>query len=311
MTKHLYKIKVHALGKHGSVEITEEQFVEIRETQQLIRFGLAVEEKLDLLAENYADLERELIDMAVQHSIFSGSIFELLNESRHRTNRRLINLLTSVRLYNDQTAHALSTIYGKKSNKLKQFRIFANEEYDSNLSYRALEAIRNHAQHASLPITAITFPMSVVERDSEISKPGAPTKIRYRVTPYIGTETLEENIDFKKSVLEELKAIANKKGDIELVPHVRQYISCIGRIHKRLRELCKSDLDAAEKKLIKYREMAAEISEGVAAIQYTKANIYTDHVYLTDRPLKRWQKFKEKNTNLDRVAYNFVTSEHD
>ena len=115
MSKHLYKIEVYALGKHDFVEITEEQFVEIRETQQLIRFGLAVEEKLDLLAENYADLERELIDMAVQHSIFSGSIFELLNESRHRINRRLINLLTSVRLYHDKLLMHLVLFTAKKA----------------------------------------------------------------------------------------------------------------------------------------------------------------------------------------------------
>jgi len=68
MTEQFYKISTYALGKHDSVEITNKQYEEIRRTHQLIAFGLAIEEKLDLLAENYAALERELIDMAVQHS---------------------------------------------------------------------------------------------------------------------------------------------------------------------------------------------------------------------------------------------------
>lgn len=305
-----YKISIYALGKQDHVDITKEQFDEIKRTQHMIAFGLAVEEKLDLLAENYADLERELIDMAIQHSIFSGSLEQLLSESRHKTNRRLINLLTSIRLYHDQIAHALSSVYGKKSTELTQFRSYTNDEYDSTLSYRALEALRNHVQHASLPITAISFPMSAVERDARNSKPGVPTKISFKVVPYIGIESLEENKDFKRSVLAELKLIANKKNDIEVVPLVREYVSSIGRIHKNLREMCKADIEAAESTLEKYRSMSPKLSEGLAAIEFTDEGLYTDHVYLVDRPVKRWRKFLSKNGNLERVSYNFVTSEH-
>lgn len=311
MPKHFYKISTFALGKHESVEITKEQFEEIRRTRELISFGLAIEEKLDLLAENYADFERELIDMAVQHSIFHGSINELLSDARHRVNRRLINLLTSVRLYHDQTAHALNRVYGKNNKTLESFRTFSSKEYDSSLSYRALETLRNHVQHASLPITAISFPMSAIERSSEGAPPGAPTKIRFKVVPYIAIDELEDNKDFKRPVLSELKTIANKKNDIEIIPLVRQYISCIGRIHKHLRDLCKSDLEVAETNLIKYRNMAVKVSEGLSAIQYTEDELYTDHIYLTDRPLKRWRHLQDKNSHLEQASINFVTSEHD
>lgn len=311
MPKPLYKITTYALGEHDYIKITQEQFEEIRNAHKLIAFGQALEEKLDLLAENYADLERELLDMAVQFSIFFGSINELLTDARHRVNRRLINLLTSVRLYHDQVAHALSSLYGKDSEPLKEFRAFSSEEYDSNLSYRVLEALRNHVQHASLPITAISFPMSAVTRDSDGTSPGAPTKFSCKVIPYIGIEELEANKDFKKIILDELKTIKNEKNDIEMVPLVRQYISCIGRIHKKLRELCKADLEAAEKIILNYREKAVKISEGLAAIEYTEENLYTDHVFLTDRPLKRWRHLQNKNSHLEQAAKNFVTSEHD
>ncbi len=305
-----YKISIYAIGKHDHIDITKEQFDEIKKTQHMIAFGLAAEEKLDLLAENYADLERELIDMAIQHSIFSGTLEQLLSESRHKVNRRLINLLTSARLYHDQIAHALSSIYGKQSSELAQFRSYVNDVYDSSLSYRALEALRNHVQHASLPITAISFPMSVVERDASNSKPGVPTKISYKVVPFIGMESLEENKDFKRIVLKELKSVANKNNDIEVVPMVREYVSGIGYIHNKLREICRTDVEAAESTLEKYRNMAPEVSEGLAAIEYTEESIYTDHVFLIDRPVKRWRNFLSKNRNLERVSYNFVTSEH-
>lgn len=311
MEQHLYKISTYSLGKHDHVEITKEQYEEIRRTRQFISFGLALEEKLDLLAENYADFERELINMSVQHSVFYGSIESLLIESRHRVNRRLINLLTSVRLYHDQIAHALNGVYGKNNKTTTQFRELSSNEYDNHLSYRALEALRNHVQHASLPITAITFNESAVERSSNGAPPGAPTKIRFTVTPYISIDDLSGNKEFKKSIHEELKTIVNKKNEIDIVPLVRQYISCIGRIHNNLRDICKADLDDAENKLIKYRAMAITISEGLAAIQYTKDNIYTDYIPLTDRTLIRWKHLKSRNSHLEQAAINFVSSEHD
>lgn len=303
------------MGKHDSIDITPEDFKAIREARELNNFGLALEEKLDLLVENYADLERELIDMAVQHSIFSGSINELLTDAMHRVNRRLINLLTSIRLYHDQIAHALNSVYGKGNEALKQFRTFSSKEYDTYLSYRAVEALRNHVQHASLPITAISFPMSAVSRNPDGPPPGTPTKISFKVTPFIGIQELEDNKDFKRPVLEELRTISNKKNDIEMAPLVRQYISSIGRIHKTLRNICKNDLEASEKCITKYRDLALEktgnLSEGLAAIEYTDEDLYTDHIFLTDRPQKRWRYLQSKNCHLEQASINFVTSEHD
>lgn len=300
------------MGQYDFVAITKEQYEEICRAHQLINFGVAVEEKLDLLVENYADLERELLDMAVQHCVFSGAaIDELLSEARHRTNRRIINLLTAIRLYHDQTAHSLSSVYGKNSKILSDFRESTSNEYDAKLSYRALEAIRNHVQHASLPITAISFPMSAVERNDSKAKPGSVTKIRYKVVPYIGAESLEENPKFKKAVLEEIKGICNKKNDIEVMPLVREYISSIGRIHKLLRQLINEDLESAAKTINHFRDIAPKISEGLAAIQSNEQGLYTGHISLVDRPISRWKKLSSKNSSLERVDISFVSSENE
>jgi len=306
-----YKISIYAIGPHDSVAITQEHYEEIRRAHELIIFGVAIEEKLDLLVENYAELERELLDMAVQHCVFSGAIGELLSEARHRTNRRLINLLTAIRLYHDQTAHSLSSVYGKDSKILNDFRFSASKEYDGKLSYRALEAIRNHVQHASLPITAISFPMNTVERDDSKEHPRPVTRIRYKVVPYIGTESLEENPKFKKTVLEEIKRISNKKNDIEVMPMVREYISSIGRIHAHLRTLIKENLESAAKTINYFRSIAPEISEGLAAIQSNEQGLYTNHISLVDRPIQRWEKLSSKNSSLERVDRSFVSSENE
>jgi hypothetical protein len=309
MIEHLYKISIFAIGPQEYIDITEEDYYEIKESHQFVSLGLALEEKLDLLVENYVELEKELLDMAIQYSIFSGSIETLLTESRHRVNRRLVNLLTAIRLYHDQIAHALSTRYGKDSNQFKGFKKFANTQYDSQLSYRAIEAIRNHIQHASLPITAIDFPMKRIESDTKKSNSEIPIKIECKITPYIGIKRLEENPKFKKQVLNELRNIANKKNNVELIPLVRQYIVCIGHIHNNLRSLCCADLDAAKNTILKFRDRAKSKTEGLSAIQYTPDNTYSDYVSLTERAINRWQDLHRKNNNFDRAAVTFVSSE--
>ena len=308
-----YIITVCALGSKESFDITKDEFIEIRKARALTILGQAVEEKLDLLVENYADLERELIDMSVQHSIFPGSIGELLNEGKHRTNRRLINLLTAVRLYHDQIAYSLNEMYGKEGGMVDQFRALSSDEYDRYLGYRVIEALRNHVQHASVPVTSISFPMKRVEPAFSKISSSHQYLISFNVVPLIGTQYLENNNKFKKSVLKELKDISDKHGNIQLMPLVREYMESIGRLHNLTRELCKDSLESAANLIESYRAKSeiklGTLSESLAAVERNSDGYYIDREYLIDRPIKRWRSLKSKNCHLELIASRFVTSE--
>ncbi|MFK5894586.1 MAG: hypothetical protein QM504_15300 [Pseudomonadota bacterium] len=313
MTEHTYIIQLYALGSHNSFDITEDQYHEIKQAHQFNEFGSAFEEKLDLILMNYADLERELLDMSLQHSIFRGSIHELLIEGMHRVNRRLINLLTAIRLYQDQVSHSLSTVYGNTSTNYASFKTVMNKEYDDNLSYRAIEAIRNHVQHSSLPVTSIIFSEDAVEKSPKDPK-DYNQQIGFNVMPFIGIQYLEADKKFKKNTLKELKGISSKSNNIELVPLVRQYISSVARIHTKVRNLCKDDLEFSENTITTFRKTAEEklghASEGLAAIQCDSAGEFTEHVFLTNRPQKRWKSLQSKNIHLEQSSIRFVTSKH-
>ncbi len=95
-------ITVLAIGFSDSIPITTEQFKQIRAAKQRLMFGVGIEEKLDLVLENYAELERTLLDMALEHSIFPGKIEALLDGGTHLVNRRIANFVTTARLYLDQ-----------------------------------------------------------------------------------------------------------------------------------------------------------------------------------------------------------------
>ena len=68
-------------------------------------------------------------------------------------NRRLMNLFNACRGYLDHTKHHLNSIQNPiRLSYFEEFKKYASEQYDAHLAYRAMEAMRNYAQHAGFPI---------------------------------------------------------------------------------------------------------------------------------------------------------------
>lgn len=300
----VYAITKLVFGFTDSILITAEQFNKIREAKHRLIFGVGIEEKFDLVLENYSELERTLIDMALEHSIFKGKIENLLDGGTHLINRRIINFLTTTRLYLDQIYHDLSSIYGKDSGQFNQFKTETKMRFDTVFGYRFMEALRNHVQHHNLPTQGIKFPL---ERDESSGN----FEIRFGAIPMINVASLEDNPKFKKSVLKELKDISNKDNYINPLPYIREFTEALALIHQNLRDLTKGDLQADEK-LIQEFVMRAQkkfkTDFGLFAVIYTDNRVVNDQEYLTSRPTKRRQQLEGKNKQFESLSRRFVSS---
>jgi len=300
-----YRITIYALGTYGSIAISSADFDDIRVAKQRILFGLGVEEKIDLVLENYAELERCLLEMALEHSLFPGKINALLDSASHVVNRRIVNLLSTCRLYLDQVLHEFSGIYGKESESYAAFKQATNNEYDSVFGYRVMEALRNHAQHRSLPIRGISFGRS---RDDSAK----PPLFRHTVIPSIDITALEDDPEFKRPVLQELTALTDRKKHLSILPFVRAYVESLGRIHQCVRRLTAPDIENADELIdhcrTRYRETVAKSLTGLAAIACNAQGLYRDHEYLSDRPILRRRELAAKNQHLDSISRRYVSS---
>ena len=297
-------ITVWAIGFSDSIPITTEQFKQIRAAKQRLVFGVGIEEKLDLVLENYAELERTLLDMALEHSIFPGKIEALLDGGTHLVNRRIANFVTTARLYLDQVPHDFSKIYGRDSKHYKSFKQATSKEYDNVFGYRVMEALRNHVQHQSLPTHAIMFPATRDETSD-------PVSIRFGVVPLINVAALEDNPKFKKSVLVELQAISDSNNYANLLPFIREYAEAFGRIHQKVRDLTGGDLRLDDKLIKKFRAQAQKKFDtklGLVAAVLDAKGLHEDREHLTDRPTKRRQDLEKKNRNLESLSRRYVSS---
>ena len=102
--------------RHPRKPIEQSRFYEVKKARNVCLLAVAVEEKFKLLLDNFAEFEFELLRLAEEYLIWPVSItlrdrdhFRAMQE-RLRVDRRLVNLLTSCRLYLDQTDQVLSQL---------------------------------------------------------------------------------------------------------------------------------------------------------------------------------------------------------
>src|SRR6266480_7935562 len=120
------------------VKISEERFVEIDRADRGLKEILGVEEKFHVLMENYAEFEEALYKEAFKTVIFSVSE-ESNMLARHLISRRLLNLLSSAKLYLDTLPQHGKRIFENKIGNFSKLRSCAAQAYDSSLGYRVME----------------------------------------------------------------------------------------------------------------------------------------------------------------------------
>jgi hypothetical protein len=139
------------LGYSHFVDISKEEYRAIGDSKKCLIEALYIEQKLDMVVEDYFEFEMELLATSTRQMVQWNQDYYWFQEEINRLNRRIVNLLSVCRLYLDQSIHHLSCIYGKEGEKLNNIKKKISREYDSKLGFRVMEAMRNYVQHRGFP----------------------------------------------------------------------------------------------------------------------------------------------------------------
>lgn len=142
--------------KNEMKEISEVEFDDIRKAVRGVFACLAIEEKFGYVLSNFRELELSMLQtsfdsMATQSSGWSEGITTI-----HSIAVRLLNLLSTGRLYLDQTAVAFKKQFGRRSSQCIALELATQAEKDSQASFRIMEALRNHCQHCDVPVQGLS-----------------------------------------------------------------------------------------------------------------------------------------------------------
>lgn len=236
-----YFIGQLTLGSNADVEISQEQYGVIRTAKLNLVRALQIEERFDILLGNYCEFEEVVVSIPIRHNVYAKRESFELDDERRTLNRRIINLLSSCRLYLDQMIHDIAGIFGDESDELVEVKSYTNNEYDAQFSYRLMEALRNYVQHRGLAANSY----SVTYHWTELNSDG---QLACTVTPELVRQELSGDKKVKSEVRKELQALSKK---IDLKPHIRSYIESLCRVHCKVRDLLEFHTKKWEGRIVK------------------------------------------------------------
>lgn len=296
-----YIVSGTELSEQEYIEISREDMQKLLDTKiRLVNF-MYFEEKFDILIENFLEYEQEVFRSTLNKMYFPASSIDWTAGigDLHAINRRLINLLTTTKLYLDQAAHDLNSVFAGASDK---FTKLTKIEYDTVLGYRVLEALRNYVQHRGLPIHIMNYNSIRNEKRSEQS-------MLHSVSIHLKLNKLKEDGKFKAAILKELVDMKEEeglkeKGQVNIGKLIRQYISSLGAIQNKMRGNLADNLyewDTMFEDLYKEIEEKYKETGTVYIAELNSLGFQQNRTFISLNPIQRRRILMEKNN-----SFNFI-----
>jgi len=299
----VYGITCTVSSPPGFIEISEQEFKEVRRAKRNLLRVVWIEDKFDLLLENYREYEIELLDLALYQMTFGDFSWTSFRFDALRVSRRLQNLLSACRLYLDQIKHDVGELEMPGLYILDRLKKKCSEEFNSKLGYRVMESLRNYTQHRSLPIHHMSYPQGWEPKDS-------PSSLVFRVIPSLSIAELRADPKVKPSVIKELKSSGKY---FPVTPLIREYVEGLGAVHQEFRSMSKSYVAQWECVLKQVCDRAAAAFDGrksgLTIVARDEEGQQVDSEDVFEDPIVYRSKLVRKNRSLTKLSARFVSSE--
>lgn len=225
------------------IEVSKDRYESLKRSKEILISALRVEERYELLLGNYIAFEKILMDSSVENMSRSkwymdDHYYSDAFKERMNINRYVINLLTSAKMYMDQTMRDIRTCNSSDDLSKEFFKKITSEHYDKFFEYRFMEALRNHVQHYGFPASSVTA--SVRTKRTEES-----FEWYYLTLADATKKELSKNKKFKESVLNEMPE------KVELGNAIRFYMASISDIQEQVRQVMASYVNSARDEIDK------------------------------------------------------------
>lgn len=304
-----YQLAPFLLADVPVVEYSKAQFDDFCRARDVILAALSHEYLIHNVLRNYEEFEKELLDIALSHSIALSPDVKWTGwiTAMQLLGRRLANLLSSARSYLDQTPQALHAVCGDASSEWTEVKKILSSAYDNMLGYRVCEALRNHVQHSGLGVHSII-------QSHELVKPSSgPAVYASSVIPRISVNSLRADDSFKPAILEALEiggVMSNGERMHDLRPFVREYLTGLATAHQHTRKKLTPHVDAAAKVINETisaysRAFPNADPSALALADLTDDGLIEDRIplFVGTQQIDQWKMLNERNP----LMFNFLS----
>ena len=280
-------------------EITAETYAQIKREWNRVVIAATLEEKFDVLLNNYADFERELLEKSLRNILYQGSTAAEHLGDIYAVNRRLLNLLMTARLYTDQACHDISLLYGKTSEQFNTLKRTIARQYEQSRAYRVMDSLRNISQHLALPIHGLQIDECThFDRAHPADSGKGLPPHQFVISPWVNSEDLVATGGVKARVLADVAALGER---FNVVPLVRESVSCFASIHKTLRAIIAPELSASWIAIQKVVDSRVGDTQSVALCSQDESNNWNEALVIFSGVIERLNFLLRKNSP-DRLA---------
>ena len=287
------------------VELCDDDFEKIASACGKMENVLYLEEKFAFLIENHRELEIEALKNTVMKCAWSPKEWSDWVSDTHLFNRRIVNLLTTTRLYTDQTPQHLACVFGKASTEVKMFNDLLSAKYDSSFAYRLLDAIRNYSQHAGLPLHGLYRYEKVLDKKQRDST------WFHCIGFMLETKKVLADAKFKKSVAMEIEQEA--KDRIDLRPLILEYVGLLAETHEEIRKHISPHVEVwsgvIQKAIDDYGHPPASYGLGLALVEQESEGRFVSKHHLNAEVGKRYLGLVSTYSDLSSLTKRIITSQ--
>jgi len=229
-----FKLKLDTLDAHPIIDINDAKFCKLLECKGVLSAALAIEEKYELLLSNYLELEKQALNTTVERMLYNSHDYSDSFDNRIAFNQRIVNLLTSTKLYIDQIQQHVRNCIPTDITIADSVKQLFSTEYDEVFEYRFMEAMRNYVQHRGLAVHLIRYN----SKWTSIEEHG---QMECTVKLFAQKNEVENDKAFKKAVTKEMPQ------EVDLIFASRRYVESISKAHVLIRKMINQPvMDARE-----------------------------------------------------------------
>jgi hypothetical protein len=264
---------------------------------------LDIEEKFDITIESYFDYERARLDLALRHMLTWDLSHATLAADIRIINRHLLSLLSTGKLYVDQLNHDFATLYGRQSPQWGLVEEKRRLLHSESLGYQVAAVLRNHIQHRGLPVNTLYYQKTARNEDGQ-------RRFQAGADPYLDVYELQKDRAVSKELLNRLKELGHR---VPVTPLIKDYLGCLGELHKKVREITSTDGCAWEsdlRALLSRAETAFGRVPVVAVVELLEDGSHGEEHQVFEELLELRPALLRKNAFLSNLAQWFVSTEN-
>lgn len=291
-------LRLVTIGQNLDVPLTPSEFATLSRSRRILSHAFRLEETYGYVVANYLDFERALLDISLTSAVQNMQSYTEIQMAWSALSLKLVNLLTTTRLYLDQGPQLARDCLPDKSDTTDVVKAFCSEQYDRKFEYRFMEALRNHVQHCGAAIHFFRPSQQIVGEEAG--------HLEYQYDVLAKRANLAENPDFKKKVLNEMLE------EVSLKAAAREYVESISVIHEKIRDLISGAVNVSRQEIeaahLRYKELSPSASSTAIAAMAVDDDMVQDSVPL----LLDWDdvriQLQRRNPRLANLALRHINT---